>query len=119
MVDLENPLEFKKKNESEDTLKKTEASSAFAKKPNSKLTSFSMYKNSTVKKQKIMNFGEGKSNVSRNKNLVDEGSLSLSGSMVVDDGPLERGMIPKMLIVSDMMDKSHCRGPMHLVFDLM
>jgi hypothetical protein len=118
-VDLEKLTEFKKVRQPDWLAKKHEIPSVFAKKSHNKATSFSMYKNNTVKKQKLYNFGEGKSKESRNIYLVKEESNSLSGSMVIDDGPVEKGLIPKMMIVSDMMDKSHCKGPMHLIFDLM
>ena len=55
----------------------------------------------------------------KSSTIIQEESGSLSGSMRVDDGPIQKGNIPKMLIVNDMMDKSHSKGPMHLVFDLM
>lgn len=71
-------------------------------KTTSKLTSFSMYKNNAVRKKKV----------------AADDSFSNSDSMKVDDSSVEKGQIPKMLIISDMMDKSHSRGPMHLVFDL-
>ena len=68
----------------------------------SKPTSYSMYKNNAVKK----------------KNTKHNDSLSNSDSMKVEDSSVEKGQIPRTMIVGDMMDKSHNRGPMHLVFDL-
>jgi len=52
-------------------------------------------------------------------NRFKNDSISQSGSLRIDDGSIEKGNIPKMVIMSDMMDKSHSKGPMHLVFDLM
>ena len=69
-----------------------------------KLTSFGMYKNAVRKKD--------------NYPLLKDESNSLSESPQVDDGSIEKGSIPKMVIVKDMMDKSQYKGPMHLVFDL-
>ena len=85
-------------------------------------TSYSMYKKNAVNKKEsnksvIRNSQNGKS--VKSSTIIHEESGSLSGSMMVDDGPIQKNNIPKMVIVNDMMDKSHSKGPMHLVFDLM
>lgn len=80
--------------------------SSFDQNSSPKKTNFSMYRNAVKKGPKAY------------KPIEQESSGSFSESYRVDDGSVEKGNIPRMMIVSDMMDKSHHKGPMHLVFDL-